>query len=452
MGNSTLAQTIYHFQKAFEDLDIQMQDTDIEELSLLVYNQLSSAKRQFHNTKHVLKVCEPLKNPLEVIAALFHDIIYYQVDSKIPSQHLENIKSLVDLENTHEPKIREDFPNDKWFSFCLDIFNYETGKIISISGMNELLSAYIASLVLSPFLNDIQTITVIVAIECTIPFRVSNGNGLTHFEGLEIIIKKACENHDIEITEEEIIKVIKSGINLANSDVENFGDRDTKIFLDNTWALISESNQHISSVKSYAYSIRSYREALMRMEKFLNFLNPASVFHTYQGVPERKFYNKINRYAHKNIDIARQYLGAKLLSMAIVEAIAIETGGDAPMALFMGEARDEENYIPRAEDFLPTLNLSNETTINPIVLKVLQDTRSSELNFDMKHSPLSAHIYKILGMEKTQEYLEYAKEMFDEKITAKEFLEKIDRQIVSDFCQAFYSIAITRQKALQELF
>lgn len=451
MGNSTLAQTIYYFQEAFKNLEIQVQDTDIEELSLLVYNQLSSARRQFHNIKHVLKVCEPLQNPLEIIAALFHDIVYYQVDGKVPEQHINHINTLVDLSDITKPSIRENY-EDKLFSFCVDIFNYKSGQIVSISGMNELLSAYIASLALEPFLNEVQILTVIVAIECTIPFRMSNGNGISHFEGLEEVIKNACQKHHIEVTEEGIIEIIKSGINLANSDVDNFGDKDTKIFLDNTWALISESNQHISLVKSYAYSIRSYREALMRMEKFLNFLNPASVFHSYQGVPARKLYNKINRYAHKNIDIARQYLGAKLLSMAIVEAIAIETGGDAPMALFMGEARDEENYIPRAEDFLPTLDLNNTLKINPIVLKVLQDTRSSELNFDMKHSPLSAHIYKFLGMEKTKEYLAYAKEMFNEKMSFKEFLDKIDRQIVSDFCQAFYSIAITRQKALQELF
>ena len=72
-------------------------------------------------------------------------------------------------------------------------------------------------------------------------------------------------------------------IAMANRDVGGFAEPDPARFVSATWLLIEESNAPLAAVG--VYTLREYREALTRMQGFLQALRPERVFHHYAGFP-----------------------------------------------------------------------------------------------------------------------------------------------------------------------
>lgn len=453
MEKSTINKLITHFQNAFQQLNISLDNSQYEHLSLLIYGAMvDSRKRIFHTPVHINKVCKDLKSPLQLLAGLFHDIIYYQIDGGFPSQLRKLIANYTEIKE-QDVFIKRDVPKDILFELCLDVFHFERGqKLLIFSGLNEFLSALAAVKTLEKYLTVKDLLCIIACIEATIPFRMENEEGLTNLEQLEVSLKAIRDKHQIYIKEEEIVQFVKLAAELANYDVENFADTDVGRFLDNTWRLLPETNDALWT--SDVYSLSSYRKALMKMEMFLSYLNPDSVFHQYKGVPTPEAFEQIRRQAHQNLAIAREYMGAKLISIAIVEAFAVCTGGDAPISMFIGDIRNAGIYedIARAEDFLPAVKVSEHLQYDPSVLKLLEFGRASDLNFDMQNAPISYFIYASAGAGKMKEYLSHARQMFDEKISAEEFLNKIDKPIFSAIARACAEITITRRDILQRFF
>ena len=83
------------------------------------------------------------------------------------------------------------------------------------------------------------------------------------------------------------------------------------------------------------------------------------------------------RLAHQNIEIARTYLTMKLLSMVILEALAEVSGGDAPLALFMGDVRQADEESTRLEDYLLGVEINEAQDQASTVFRLLNDGRAS---------------------------------------------------------------------------
>ena len=62
----------------------------------------------------------------------------------------------------------------------------------------------------------------------------------------------------------------------------------------------------------------------------IRFLANTAVF------PLEDDYSRMARLASNNVLVARLYLGIKILGTTILEALALATGGDAPLSLFHG--------------------------------------------------------------------------------------------------------------------
>lgn len=454
MRKSVINKFISYFKTIFEQLKVNIANENLEEIACFVHHCMQEERRKFHTPRHVFTVAKGLEHPIQVLAILFHDIIYYQIDDGFPPDALLIIQDFIE-EKDGQVFIKTDFPEDIIFKICLDIFKFKAGEQLSpYGGLNEFLSAFIAGKSLENHLVITNVVGVLACIEATIPFRLLNTESRTNFEELAHRLKEINSKYEFSYTDEEIDDIVKLSVEVANKDVENFSDEDTGRFLDNTWLLLSESNKTLTVLEDYAYSIAEYREAIMKTEVFLSFLKPASIFHEYKGVPDAIHFQKISQQAHKNIMIAREYLGVKLLAMTILEALAECTGGRyVPVSMFTGAIRNNQNMdVERAEDFLPPLPDNNIHQCHPVVLNLLEYGRSSETSFDMRHSPLSAFFYQHLGSEKTKQYLAYAKELFAEQITYKEFLDQIDKQLLGAFAKACSELAITRRERLSQFF
>jgi hypothetical protein len=100
------------------------------------------------------------------------------------------------------------------------------------------------------------------------------------------------------------------------------------------------------------------------------------------------------------------------------------------------------------EDFLPGIETFDSREPSAAVFTLLNSGRASETSFDMKSSPLSFFLYKNIGPVKIKQFLDDAKDMFDGKLSAQEFLDKVDKPVVSAIAKASASMVVTRREEL----
>lgn len=86
---------------------------------------------------------------------------------------------------------------------------------------------------------------------------------------------------------------------MSNADFQNFGQPDLSNSLENTWQLLPETNPEFQKVG--AYSIRNYREALVRMEKFLSNLDPQLISWQHGTTPSDDELQTLIQCAGKNL-------------------------------------------------------------------------------------------------------------------------------------------------------
>jgi hypothetical protein len=452
MEKSPLHKIIDHFQQSFQSLSISVSAEQIEHLALLVYNAMEGEKRKFHTPEHALEVCDNLHNPYQILAALFHDVVYYQIDGGLP-KHIRNLLSnyIFIREGDVYIQNQESLHSDKIFSLTRDLFNFKEGqKLVPFSGLNEFLSALVAVKELESIAPIKCLVSIIVCIEATIPFRMPNREGKTHFEQIEAKVIEVNQAYGLGLSAEEIEQMVKLAVVVANQDVINFSYEDTGKFLDNTWLLLFEANDLFNNSEGHTYSISKYRQALTKTEGFIGNLNFNSIFHEYHQIPAPEEYAKMRLQAQQNIKYAREYLALKLLTATILEALAMATGGDAPMVLFTGGIRSSQNMLERIEDYLPALSENVGTEYDHIVLNLLEYGRATETDLDMKNAPVAAFVYKSLGSEASKELLAKAREFYQDKMDYHTFLALVEPKVLSAIAKATASIAVTRQEALKK--
>ncbi len=451
MQKSIVNQLILRIEEAFQKLKITISIKEIEDIALFIYQGMLGGRRTFHTPEHILQVCQSLEHPLQILATIFHDIVYHQVDDGI-TVHTQSILNPFIRHEGDKTYIREDYPGDDMsLQLCLEVFGYQPGDEVRLLGYNEFLSTLVAIEKLKAYLGLRNLLGVMVAIEGTIPFRGFDGEGKNCFQRMETRLKNVNQKYDLKIKEEHLDLLLQLSVELANHDVENFSSDDVAVFLDNTWRLIPETNETLTEANTF--TLASYRKAIEKMEGFLSFLNPEIVFQQYQNTPDEATFIEMKQKAAKNLSIAREYLQSKLTAMALLESLAVCSGGDAPISMFAGDMRKNGSFqsSERVEDYLPAVTLSNELEYQDDVLKLLEFGRNSALDFDTQNAPVSYFVYASTGREKNQYYLQYARQLFKGEISYKEYLSTIDAKTRAAVAQACAQVAISRREALLAL-
>ncbi|MBN1889652.1 MAG: hypothetical protein JW850_16770 [Thermoflexales bacterium] len=447
MKRGTIRHLIETFERAFEQLHIAISPYDLESLAVTVHRVMSGPARNFHTPQHVSDLLDP-DDPIQSLAAPFHDIVYYQVDRGF-SPELRGIICPYIHENEEEIFIKTGVDaGDRSLALLLRVFDFEAGQKLSLpAGLNEFLSALVVTKKLEGIVGERDLLQIAACIEATIPFSGHDEQGRGHFEILAERLSAASRALHLSMTGEDVEDAVKRAVIFANKDVASFAERDVGRFLGDTWKLLPEMN--IALRLGGVYSIKEYRHALQKMETFLSALNPDNIFHCYKGVPSPGEFQSLVDLAHSNIGVACEYLGAKLLTAAILESLADLTGGDAPQSLFMGEIHLEGQDEKRLEDYLPAVpNLADHSSV---VFKLLEQGRASESSFDMKQAPLSLFLYKSAGPAQIKLLLDEAKAMFGGQLSAREFLDKLDCSLVRAVAGACAAMVPTRRQALLQL-
>lgn len=432
-------------QTAVDRLELPVELKDVERLGIMVNKAMSTQARNFHTAEHVFNLARQ-DQPLQILAALFHDIVYYSIDQGFIPEIEEILINYVYIDEG-DIVIREDLdPGHSCIQAVLAVFGFQPGDHLpAFGGMNECLSAMVLVHELEPFMKRIDLLQVICSIEATIPFRKPDENGNTPPQRLASRVADLNKARKMGLKEPDITSMVQHAVIFANTDVENFAEREVAAFLDNTWKLLPETNPSLRTTG--LYTVKNYRIALQKMEGFMNFLNPSLIFTSYKGVPGEEDLKDLNYRAKRNVLAARDYLGVKLLTTGVLEAIADISGGDVPIALLMGDISDAQS-IDHFESMLPHAEVQKGAAIGSTVYSLLAEGRNSNTNFDLNRSPLAKHIYLHIGSAALKDYLATLKEMFDGIRSPEDFLDTLPSNLILPVIRACAEMAFTRRAIL----
>ncbi|MCP4398593.1 MAG: hypothetical protein GY801_15015 [bacterium] len=441
-----LQQIIVLFRDAFDQVQVHLSWGKIEDLAIIVHKAMSADSRLYHRQEHIFALADA-SDPLQTLAALFHDLIYYHVDEGFPpglapvlTPYMQEKHGNFFLPDTIDP-------DDKLFRLTLEVFGFEAGQQLPLyGGLNEFLSALVMNRTLETILSEEILLQLTVYIEATIPFRGENARGKGFPEILETRLHNIVNACHIPMSPEKIESIVMRAVLFANKDVKIFSEPDPAKFLDTTWELLPETNRALRSKEQY--TIRDYRRAIQKTEILYKALNPELIFHQYRDVPPEAEFQGMVKQTYKNLHVAREYLGLKILAIAIFEALAEVSGGNVPISLFMGDIRQSIHSLQTLENYTSGLEVSTSFNPSSPVFTLMDCGRTSEIYFDIRKSPFAAFLYKYQETAALKGLLKNAKAMFDGQLSHQEFLEGIEPAVLSVLARTCALKALTRQEQL----
>ena len=410
---------------------------------------MSMQNRSFHTPEHIFNLAEP-DDPHITLAAIFHDVIYYQVDNGFEEEIEEIIKPFINIEG-REVKIRKNInKKSRAFYGTASVFGFVPGQTLSpFAGLNEFLSALLMNSLFEGIVKDSDLMTSTAMIEMTIPFRGPDKDGKLPAEVLEDRLRQTGKEFGLKLSDEEISHTVISAVRLSNRDVYNFSETNPGKFLDNTWKLLPETNPDLNF--RGLYTIKSYSTALLKMEGFLSQLNAENVFQQFGGYPDKEAYEILLKNTSANLAIAAFYLGIKIISAAILLSLAELTGGDAPISFFMGEIDGEDEWSLLTAHLPENTLCSDNNFEEDIFYKLFKYGRANSSEFDLRNSPLSLFIYCFLDDRQQTICIDSSKKYLKGQLNEMVFLNTVPPYLVESIAKAASVTAFTRRDRLLEI-
>lgn len=445
-----LAQCHTKLQQSVAALGADAQSPRLAQIADLIIQSMTGPWRSFHTPQHIFDVgCGG--SAVEVIAALFHDLVYVQVDSGIQvnlsryvAPYVREVKpqSLVIDSEPHE--------SDTGFRLALALFGFKPGQSLSpFAGQNEFLSAVVAVKALEGLLSWRDLAQVVVCIEATIPFRATAADGRTPEACMHERLCQVNQAMGLGLSAQECTHAVEMGVRVANRDIGNFGSEHPAEFLNNTWNLIPETNHDLVQVNTF--SIRGYRISLQKMEGFLSFLKPEVVFRRYGQEPNQEDHLRRQALTQRNLEVAVQYLRVKLVAIGLLEALSQRMGCDVSLTSIMGQRSDNTGQHFQLERQLPPVSnayiASNPT--EAYVMDLLERGRSADSVYDTRHSPVSSFLVKSLGMDEVMRMLSPTRAFFANPTQSEALLADWSPQALAAIQQAMMKVFVLRTQALQ---
>ncbi|MHC4830170.1 MAG: hypothetical protein ACYTFT_07420, partial [Planctomycetota bacterium] len=373
----TLQRLVRSFVDSCQELGASVAPLLAEGWAVLVHESMSGRGRQYHTVEHVFDIGENTSAQAQ-LAILFHDTVYVQADGGLVGPLALRLGDAVTqgLEGVEVAEFDKD--KDPTLAMVVTVFGLQAGQTLSpFTGLNEFLSALLAARELSSHLEPARVAEITACIEATIPFRGENEDGTGPLELLYEQLTATNDVFELGMTEAEIEQAVRRAADVANRDVANFGINDPHAFLDNTWKLLPETNDALRGEP--LYTVSDYRIALGKMFGFLGFLKPDIVFRGFRGTPSAAELEGLTARAARNIDVGLRYLRAKLLAAHTLESIALCSGGNAPIALFMGDLPGGAHETIRLESELPAPDATTPVadSADPLILGLLEHGRAS---------------------------------------------------------------------------
>ncbi len=434
---------------AMDQLQIEVDHKELEKIAELIIQTMTGPWRYFHTPEHIFEVGGS-EDAIEVLAALFHDVVYVQVDQSVNFNLTYYLVPFIrQVGERLLIRVPTELPSDCTGEMVLQVFNFSGGQTLSpLEGQNEFLSALVAAKVLEPFMPLELLLQIVACIEATIPFRTKHETGLSNSEILYQRLQSITSVFNFKLTDEELFETVIRSIRLSNRDVGSFAHPNPAKFIDNTWNLLPETNHHLKY--SGSYTINQYRTALQKMEGFLNFIKPEVIFHQFRGYPSDENYQSLVKKSITNIEVGLLYLGTKLFAIAVLEALSLRFGRVIPVSTLMGEMPSHNFIAASLVDFIPAVDYpcQPKNELEDQVLTLLEKGRTQNSSYDIKNSPLATYMVKSMGFDQIRYQRSRAQQFFQNKISSEEFLAGCDPMIKKTVTDSIVKLFDSRITAL----
>jgi len=442
------AKCLQQLQQSVAQLGGDSESSVLSETAELIIRSMTGPWRSFHTPQHIFDVGHG-GSAVEVLAALFHDMVYVQVDQGIH----------VNLSRYIAPYVREDEmaliidpePGraDNLFEALMTLFGFSHGQKLSpFAGQNEFLSALVGVKALTSVLPTSALVQIAACIEATIPFRAASPEGLTCSEQLHQRLLVVSQRMGLGFDTEQCTRIVEKCVRVANRDIDNFGSENPADFLNNTWNLIPETNHGLLNASTY--TVNGYRVALQKMEGFLSFLNPEVVFRRFGEEPSEEIHQQRLQLTRRNLEVARLYLRIKLLSIGVLEALSLRIGHNVSLTSLMGERPMPGELSVRIEDLLPAVETpyQPQNDIEQHVMHLLESGRTADTPHDTRHSPVGTFMARLKGFDECLKLVGIARTFFNDPSKAGELLDAAGPTIVDGLVQGIVTVMQSRTDAI----
>jgi hypothetical protein len=350
----------------------------------LIYDSMQTPGRVYHAMQHVFEVSREMTDPIMLLSALFHDVIYYSIDqtfSKEQSQELQGV-ILPDME-TQQLTLASKF-DDPLVEMVASLYGFLPGHPLPKLGTNEFLSAMIGIKVLSKYLRYSHLLQIATCIEATIPFR-NTEDGKTPMDRLYDRLVPLSKGQ----SEEWLVDTVQKAAITANYDLGSFDSTDRDYFMDSSWKLLPEARPILLREDCPLVEFLHELQALQGRTKFLQGVVPR-IFQCYRNVPTPEEMDEKRRMTHENLRVVSEYAQIRLLQVLVLVEF-VDVMGEDPLSVPLRSCL--RMGLPPAPEGEP----ENLTPVQKEIRHWLIHGRRADFAWDPAASPLAAYLYDTLG-------------------------------------------------------
>ncbi len=372
--------------------EVSLVSEEVKAISKLVYCSMTTEGRVYHAMQHVFDISRTMEDPILILSALFHDVVYHSIDkSFIPEQ--ESIIADIILSEGEVLILAADFNGDDLIEKVVKLFDFMPGAELPRLGTNEFVSAIIGVKVLEKWLSLHQLMEIAACIEATIPFRPTIDEK-TPMDRLYDRLKAVCP----EQSDAWHVTTMHTAAATANFDLCSFDSNDRDFFLDSSWKLIPEARNVLLQDDCPLIEWMNELKALEGRTKFLQGAVP-KIFQRFGDVPSNDEISEKQRKTHENLHVMWEYGKVRQLQAMVLVAI-VEAMGENPASFSLRSCltmdipeppRDPSDYLTPTE----------QQVRNWLVLG-----RRTCFIWDPAISPLGAYLFDSLGTKGVEEAID----------------------------------------------
>jgi hypothetical protein len=466
---------------AFQELDCDYNERQLEEWAIFVHASLTNGSRDFHGVPHVFEISAGAA-PMQLLAAIFRDVTNHYIDGEgdVSPQLVELLQGVL-KEGTYIWQSDMDTDTDKTASSSPSKYSGQRLALVSAifgvtPGMNLcqnkgihgkldiLLSAVAASRLLEHTITLQQTAQLCACLEATIPFRnvgvcPTDPASSRPLDTLYARLAQANSDFDLRMTEQELVETVQLGADLTNRNVGNMVAEDLTEFLSHTWSLLPEQN--VALRQHSLFTVHDFYDAVANMVHWVRNIHAGCIYSSFRGVPDEEERVELHEQLTQNLRLAVIYLQARLLSVGVVQAFAALTGGDAPFSFFFGDAPSVCCKSAQLGDGLVGLESEqceeekkdmkgHKKCFSQEVCDLLGGNRMKGTFFDRGNAPLAAYLYQHLGDDLVAQGLDLCSLDFT-KESAKALLQFLPARVFTNVANELSRFIVSRTKALADL-
>ncbi|KAG7366599.1 hypothetical protein IV203_029269 [Nitzschia inconspicua] len=412
---------------------VPLEPADVSGIARLILESMKTSGRVYHNMQHVFDISETMKDPILILSALFHDVIYYSIDKSFSDEQAKALEGvLVDLHSIEDLVLAKDF-TDALVEKVVRLYGFEPGAPLPKLGTNEFLSAMIGVRVLEQWLDMPYLMQIAACIEATIPFRPVSEDGKNPMDRLYDRLKLVCSEQSEEWLERTVIMAALT----ANCDLCSFDSDDRDFFLDSSWKLIPEARPNL--LKEDCSLMEFYNEffALEGRTKFLTGAVP-KIFQTFrQSVTDEQMAAKRAK-TYENLKVMSEYAQVRMLQLMVLVDF-VKVMGEDPTTMPLRPLLRME--LPKVSE--PTSSSEEESPLG--LTKAEQEEvrnwlvfgRRACFSWDPAISPLGAYLYDSLGPQGVAAAVEIGK---NQKPGSHDLLKFLPEDVLSTIASSLCTV------------